>query len=440
MTDPRREQARVLAASMIGTAVEFYDFFIFGTASALVFGPLFFPKSSPAAQLLSSFLIFGIAYIARPLGAISFGHFGDRIGRKSTLVASLLLTGGSTLAIAFLPTYAGAGWIAPALLCLMRFVQGFGIGGEWGGAALLAVENAPKGWETRFGTMMQLGSPVGYIAANATFMLLALSMDKGDFESWGWRLPFLCSAVLVAVGLWVRLRIGETAAFKQVIEQNAPAKMPLREVFAHHWKTVLAGMAGVVCTFATFGLCTTFALAQATGPLGYQKESFLAVQLCAAACYAFAVFLSGIASDRTSPAKIIARSALAIAIMGLVFQAGLMAGSLAMSALTLCTTMFALGFNNGPLGAWMSGLFPVRIRYSGISFAFNMGGILGGAVMPIFAQKLTVMGYAGYVGLLLTLAGLVTFAGVKWARASPSQGAKSTPPRCANVVEYGSND
>ena len=210
---PIRANARILAAALVGTAVEFYDFYIYATAAALVFGPLFFPAESATAQTLFAFMSFGIAFIARPVGAIAFGHFGDRIGRKSTLVASLLLMGTSTLLIGLLPTYAMVGWIAPALLCLMRFGQGFGLGGEWGGAALLAVENAPKGWEARFGAAPQLGAPVGFLAANGLFLLLGLGLSDADFAAWGWRIPFIASSVLVAIGLWIRLKIGETAAF-----------------------------------------------------------------------------------------------------------------------------------------------------------------------------------------------------------------------------------
>src|SRR6188768_2284736 len=208
---------RVLLASLVGTSVEFYDFYIYATAAALVFGPLFFPASEPSMQLLASYASLGVAFVARPLGAWAFGHYGDRIGRKSTLVASLLLMGGSTLLIAFLPTYATAGWFAPLLLCILRFGQGFGLGGEWGGAALLAVENAPPGWRGRFGVVPQLGAPVGFLAANGFFLLLGLMLTPQQFLEWGWRLPFLASALLVALGLWVRLKLTETPAFASAV-------------------------------------------------------------------------------------------------------------------------------------------------------------------------------------------------------------------------------
>jgi MFS family permease len=221
---PLRDNARILVASAAGTAVEYYDFFLYGTAAALVFGPLFFPAQSAAAQTLYAFMSFGIAFLARPIGAVAFGHFGDRVGRKSTLVASLLLMGAATLLIAFLPTYHMIGWTAPLLLCVLRFCQGFGLGGEWGGAALLVVENAPKGWETRFVSIMQLGSPVGFIAATGVIMLLSLSLDNSAFMSWGWRVPFVASAALVLLGLWVRFNIGETEAFRLALARDKPER------------------------------------------------------------------------------------------------------------------------------------------------------------------------------------------------------------------------
>lgn len=418
---PLRDNARVLAASLAGTAVEFYDFFIYATAAALVFGPLFFPAQSAAAQTLLSFMSFGIAFFARPVGAIAFGHFGDRIGRKSTLVASLLLMGASTLAIAFLPTYATAGWIAPALLCVMRFGQGFGLGGEWGGAALLAVENAPKGWEARFGAATQLGAPLGFLGANGLFLLLGVVLSEEEFIAWGWRMPFLASSLLVAIGLWVRLRISETPAFRAALEREPPLRVPLTRVLTNHLGAVFAGSAGVVATFAIFYLATAFALAQA-GPLGYPRRTFLAIQLGANLFFALGIVLAAIHADRTTPAKTLSGAALATVVIGFIFGPGLGAGSLVLAAATLCATMLVMGFTNGPLGAWMSRLFPVRVRYSGISLAFNTGSIIGGALTPIAAQLLSTAGAAAYTGLLLTVAGMLTFAGVRLSRPADSLG------------------
>ncbi len=288
---PYRAHCRILTASLVGTAVEFYDFYIYGTAAALVFGPLFFPESSDSAQLMYSFMTFGLAFFARPVGAIVFGHYGDRIGRKSTLVASLMLMGASTLLIAFLPTYAMVGWVAPLLLCILRFGQGFGLGGEWGGAALLAVENAPPGWRSRFGMFPQLGAPVGFIAANGLFLLLGLGLSDADFIAWGWRIPFLLSAVLVALGLWVRLKIGETPDFAEAMEKDAPVAVPLGELFRHHLVPTLAGTFAVVACFAIFYLATSFALAHGTQMLGYPKEQFLLTQLGAILFMAIGIIL-----------------------------------------------------------------------------------------------------------------------------------------------------
>lgn len=413
--NPLRAHARVLIASTVGTAVEYYDFFIYATAAALVFGPLFFPAYDPAAQTLLSFVTFGVAFVARPIGAVAFGHFGDRIGRKSTLVASLMLMGASTLAIAFLPTYATAGWAAPALLCLMRFGQGFGLGGEWAGAALLAVENAPKGWVARFGAAPQLGVPLGFAAANGVFLLLGLAMSPADFAAWGWRIPFLLSAGLVAIGLWVRLRIGETPAFRAALEREPPAQVPIGRLLKEHPGAVLAGSAGVVSTYTLFYLATAFALAQGAGRLGYPREAFIGVQLIANLCLTVGIFFASTHADRTRPARTLAIGSLGTALVGLTFSPGLAAG-LGWAAVMLCGALFVMAFTNAPLGSWLSSLFPTHVRYTGVAFAFNFGGILGGAVTPILAQMLSGAGRAHLAGLLIVVAGLVSLVGVLLAR------------------------
>jgi MFS family permease len=413
---PIRQNARILAAAMVGTAVEFYDFYIYATAAALVFGPLFFPASSAAAQTMFAFMSFGLAFVARPVGAVVFGHFGDRIGRKSTLVASLLLMGASTLLIAFLPTYAMIGWVAPLLLCILRFGQGLGLGGEWGGAALLAVENAPKGWEARFGAAPQLGAPVGFLAANGLFLLLGLGLSEADFAAWGWRVPFLASAVLVGLGLWVRLRIGETPAFKEALEREAPLPVPLARVFSRHFGPALAGTAGVIACFAIFYLSTAYALSYGTGTLGHSRQAFLGVQLAANCFLALGIVLAAVSSDRASPRKVLAWGAGATVLLGLVFGPGLAAGSLWTVFATLALALTVMGFVYGPLGSWLPRLFPVPVRYSAISFAFNFGGILGGAVTPLLAQVMASEGFGAQVGLLISLAGLLSLAGVLLAR------------------------
>ena len=416
---PVRQHARILTASLTGTAVEFYDFYIYATAAALVFGPLFFPAESTAAQTMFAFISFGLAFFARPVGAIVFGHYGDRIGRKSTLVASLMLMGVSTLLIAFLPTYAMVGWVAPLLLCILRFGQGFGLGGEWGGASLLAVEYAPKGWEARFGSAPQFGAPVGFLAANGLFLLLGLFLSDADFRAWGWRIPFVASAVLVGLGLWVRLRISETPAFREALHRKPPPAVPVAVLFKHHLGAVLAGTAGAIACFAIFYLSTAYALAQGTTALGYSRETFLAVQLGANCFFALGILLAVIRADQTSPRAVMLLGGVMTIVLGAVFGAGLTSGSLLVIFVTLSVALMVMGFVYGPLGSWLPTLFPVTVRYSGISLAFNVGGIVGGALTPIGAQKMAELGQGGQVGLLLSLAGLATLIGVAVAKENP---------------------
>jgi MFS family permease len=407
---------RVLTASLVGTAVEFYDFYIYVTAAALVFGPLFFPAESPSVQLMMSYASFSIAFLARPLGASVFGHFGDRIGRKSTLVASLMLMGGSTLAIAFLPTYQTAGWIAPLLLCILRFGQGFGLGGEWGGAALLAVENAPPGWRGRFGMFPQLGAPVGFIAANGLFLILGLTLTQEQFFAWGWRLPFLASAVLVGVGLWVRLKLTETPAFAAAMEQGPPPKVPLALLLKDHWRETLAGTLAVVCCFAIFYLATAFALGYGTTTLGIARETFLSLLLGAILFMAIGILIAGWLSDVKTP-----RFILMVGCIGTVPTALLMAPMMEGGALFpifayLSLMLLMMGFVYGPLGAFLPGLFPARVRYTGASMAFNVGGILGGGLAPNIAQALADRGGLAPVGLYLAGAATVSFIGLLMVR------------------------
>ena len=404
----RPSARRVLLASLVGTAVEFYDFYIYATAASLVFGSLFFPAESASLQQMASYASFGVAFIARPLGASVFGHFGDRIGRKSTLVASLLLMGGSTLAIAFLPTHAQAGWIAPTLLCLLRFGQGFGLGGEWGGAALLAVENAPPGYRARYGMFPQLGAPVGFIASNGLFLLLGLVLTQEQFVHWGWRLPFLASALLVAIGLWVRLRLTETPAFAAAMAEEAPARVPFAELFRRHLAPVVAGTFAVVACYAIFYLTTAFALGYGTTTLGYRRETFLAVQIVAILFMAAGIIAAGVLSDRTSPRRVLIGGCIGTIPLGLLLGPMMGSGSLWLIGTFLAAALLMMGFVYGPLGAFLPGLFPARVRYTGASVSFNVGGILGGALTPLAAQWLSDLGGLMLVGAYLSGAALVS--------------------------------
>ncbi len=402
-----RRHARVLVASLVGTAVEFYDFYIYATAAALVFGPLFFPAESASVQQLAAYASFGIAFVARPLGAALFGHFGDRIGRKSTLVASLLLMGGATVLIGVLPTYRSVGWYAPLLLCLLRFGQGLGLGGEWGGAALLAVENAPPGWRARFGMAPQLGAPVGFLAANGLFLILSSVMSEADFLAWGWRLPFLLSSVLVGLGLWIRFRLADTPA-AVAIEHDRPAAIPFVELLRTHLRATVAGTFAVVVCFAIYYLTTAFALGYGTTELGYDKRDFLSVQLFAILFMAIGIVVAGYAADRwTSRAVLIVGSVIAIAI-GLAMGPMFGAGSLGVVALFLCLGLFTMGLVYGPLASLLPQLFPAPVRYTGVSIAFNVGGILGGGFAPGVAQTLADKGGLAFVGLYISGAAVLT--------------------------------
>lgn len=400
---------RVLTASLVGTSVEFYDFYIYATAASLVFGPQFFPASSASAQLMQSYATFALAFIARPIGAAFFGHFGDRIGRKSTLVASLLLMGGSTMAVAFLPTYAQAGWIAPLLLCVLRFGQGFGLGGEWGGAALLAVENAPPGWRARFGMFPQLGAPVGFIAANSFFLLLGLFLTPAQFQSWGWRVPFLASALLVGIGLWVRLKLTETPAFKEALAHAPPAQAPLGEVLRTHWKPVLGGTFGVIACFAIYYISTAFALGYGVGKLHYPREAFLGVQLAAILFMAGGIVWAGYWADASTPRNVLMWGCALAVGAGFLLAPLMGGGSLLLIGVFLAIALLLMGFVYGPLGAWLPGLFPTRVRYTGASIAFNVGGVIGGGLTPLIAEQLVQTGGLGFVGLYLSGAALLSF-------------------------------
>ena len=381
-----------------------------------MFGPLFFPSESPSAQLMLSFMSFGLAFFARPVGAIVFGHYGDRIGRKSTLVASLMLMGASTLLIAFLPTYAMVGWVAPLLLCILRFGQGFGLGGEWGGAALLAVENAPPGWRARFGMFPQLGAPVGFIAANGLFLVLGLLLSDAQFADWGWRIPFVFSALLVGLGLWVRLKIGETPDFADALEQGAPVSVPVGELLRRHLLPTLAGTFAVVACFAIFYLATSFALAHGTTTLGYPKEQFLLIQLGAILFMAAGIIYAGYASDASSAQRVLTWGCGATVLVGFLFGPALASQSWGLIFLGLAASLFVMGLVYGPLGAWLTALFPVEVRYTGASVAFNVGGILGGAMAPIIAQALGDWRGTEVVGLYLALAGIISWLGLLMVR------------------------
>jgi MFS family permease len=412
MTKAAASHRRILFASLVGTSVEFYDFYIYATAAALVFPDLFFPASEPWIRQLASYASFSVAFFARPLGGVLFGHFGDKLGRKSTLVASLMLMGISTVLIGFLPGYMMIGVTAPILLCLLRFGQGLGLGGEWGGASLLAVENAPPGWANRYGSFPPMGAPVGFIFANGFFLLLGAFMDEATFREWGWRLPFLASSILVFLGLWVRLKISETPEFVAASEKEAPPAVPIGELFRTSALATFAGTVGTIACFALFYISTVFIIGYGTKTLGYDRETFLAVELVAILFMAAGIVTAGVTADKRNANSVLMFGCIFTVPVGMTMSLLLGPDSLPSVAAWLAFALFVMGFVYGPLGAWLPSLFPARVRYTGVSVTFNLGGILGGGLTPLIAEALVKQGGLTWVGYYLAGAGLLSLVGL----------------------------
>ena len=399
---------RIVLASLVGTTIEFYDFYIYGIAAALVIGQTFFPQSAPGAQALNAFLTFGIAFLARPVGSILFGHFGDRIGRKATLVASMLTMGVSTTLIGVLPGYAQAGALAPWLLCILRFGQGIGLGGEWGGAALLATEYAPPGRRAWFGMFPQLGPPLGFLVANGLFLLLLLDLGEQTFIAWAWRVPFLLSAVLVAIGLYVRASIAETPAFRAVLARHERSAVPLLDLLRDHWLPLILGSLSIVVCYALFYISTVFALGYGVTVLHIPRTEFLGMLCVAVLFMAAATPISAALADRFGRRAVLLGSSLLAVAAGFalpfLFDAG-QSGVLAFLSLALG----AMGLTFAPLGALLPELFPARVRYTGASSAYNLGGILGASLAPYLAQLLLERGGLAWVGYYIIAAATISF-------------------------------
>lgn len=379
---------RVAVASFIGTAIEFYDFYIYGTAAALVLNEAFFPTLDPVNATLASFSTYAVAFAARPIGSVVFGHFGDRVGRKSVLVASLLLMGLSTALVGLLPGYGTLGIWAPVLLILLRFLQGIGLGGEWGGAALLAVEHAPKKKRGLYAAFPQLGPSVGFFAATGVFWLLSAVLSDDAFRSWGWRVPFLLSFLLVGVGLFVRLRISETPVFAKVMDAQEASKVPTLDVLRHHPRELLLGAGGMVVAYGLFYTATTYCLAYSTGTLGVSRNTMLGLSLVACLFLAAGTWLAATRSDGAGRRKLVLVGAGLAVVWGLVLFPLLDTEQPVLMALALGGALFCMGVVYGPMGAYLPELFGTKVRYSGASLAYNLGGVLGGAVSPLVATRL----------------------------------------------------
>lgn len=401
---------QVLFASLVGTAVEFFDFYIYATAAVLVFPHLFFPATDPGTSTLASLATFGVAFVARPIGSAIFGHFGDRIGRKRTLVLALSTMGISTFVIGCVPSYQAIGLAAPVLLALCRFGQGIGLGGEWGGAVLLAVENAPPSKRALYGMFPQLGAPLGFLLSGGIFLALSRLLTNEQFFAWGWRLPFLASAVLVLLGLYVRLSITETPVFQAAAKRAEPAGVPMFTVLRHHLRTVVAGVFVCLATFTLFYLMTVFALSWGTTALHYDRGRFLILQLIGILFFAVTIPVSAWLAER-GRRPVMFGVTLLIAAFGLVmaplFTAG-QNGALAMMIIGLAL----MGVTYGPLGTVVSEMFPTNVRYTGSSLAFSFAGILGASLAPYAATWLATHYGLRYVGYYLTSVAALTFAGL----------------------------
>jgi metabolite-proton symporter len=399
---------RILIASLIGTTIEFFDFYIYATAAVLVFPALFFPGADRATATLQSLATFALAFFARPIGAALFGHFGDRKGRKATLVAALMTMGPSTVAIGLLPGYKSIGIAAPFLLALFRFGQGLGLGGEWGGAVLLATENAPAGKKAWYGMFPQLGAPIGFLVSSTTFFLLGKTMTDEQFINFGWRIPFIASALLVFVGLYVRLKIAETPDFMKVMEKNERVKIPIAQVFVKHTRAIILGTFATVTNFLLFYLMTVFTLSWGTSALGYSKESFLVAQMISMIFFGIGIPISSVLADRYGRANMLIASTIFIFVFGLFFSPLFSTGSWTVTVGFLVLGMFLMGLTYGPIGTALAGIFPPAVRYTGASLSFTLAGILGASLTPALATALAKDYGLNYVGYYLSFAAVIT--------------------------------
>ena len=416
---------QVLFASLIGTTVEFFDFYIYATAAVLVFPRLFFPASDPASSTLASLATFGIAFLARPIGSALFGHFGDRIGRKKTLVLALSTMGLSTVAIGALPAYHSIGLAAPVLLALCRFGQGIGLGGEWGGAVLLAVENAPPNKRALYGMFPQLGAPIGFLLSGGTFLLLSRWLTDKQFFAFGWRLPFLASAVLVLLGLYVRLTITETPVFQASLQRAEQVGVPMLAVLRRHTRALIAGIFVCLSTFVLFYLMTVFALSWGTTALHYSRASFLLIQLIGILFFALTIPISALLAERGRRPVMFGVTAL-IALFGFAF-APLFAAGTTGAVVMMALGLALMGLTYGPLGTIVSELFPTPVRYTGSSLAFSMAGILGASLAPYIATWLARTYGLQYVGYYLTASAILTFFGLLLIRETKNDDLAGSP-------------
>ncbi|MFF7127097.1 MULTISPECIES: MFS transporter [unclassified Streptomyces] len=400
---------RLAAASLAGTAIEFYDFFVYGTAAALVLGPLFFPTFSPVAGTLAAFVTFGVGFVARPLGSVLFGHLGDRRGRRPVLVISLLLTGASTVAVGCVPTYGSIGTAAPVLLLVLRFLQGLGLGGEWGGAVLLTAEHAPAGRRALWSSFPQVGPAFGFVLANGVMLALSAALSDAQFAQWGWRVPFWAAGVLALAGLWLRSSLTETPGFLEIDDH---ARVPLVEVVRHHGRLVLLTAGALAVGYAVFYAVTTWSLAYATERLGVSRTVMLTCVMAAVVVKGALTPLMALLGDRYGRRPMCLVGCTACALWMLPMVALLATGEPLLMFLGILGALIAFVIMFSVIAAYLPELFEARVRCTGAAVGYNLGGVLGGALTPIVATALAEHGgrVPWGVGVYLTGIALLSLA------------------------------
>ncbi|QQX83824.1 MHS family MFS transporter [Cupriavidus necator] len=389
-SSPQKQSiARVAGASLAGTTLEFYDHFIYGSAAALVFPKLFFPQSDPLTATLLSFASYGVAFVARPLGAAIFGHFGDKMGRKSILIITLLMMGLATFGIGLLPTYAAAGALAPALLVLLRVVQGLALGGEWGGAAIMVNELDPEGKRRGIlGSLVQLAAPIGLLLANGVFALVTWQVSEEAFLSWGWRVPFLLSALLVGVGLYIRSNVRESGMFEKLEESHAEARAPIMEVLRNYKKQLLIAFGARLGGDIAFYVFTLFLLYFVPTKLGLPKSIALNAVLLGALAQILFIPIAGLLADRIGRRPVLMIGGIGGAVWAFAFFAMIKTGSPALIMLGSFVGMVLVSFMFSPLASFLPELFATRVRVTGASLGFQFAGVFGGALAPLIAVGL----------------------------------------------------
>ncbi|WP_371659156.1 MFS transporter [Streptomyces sp. NBC_00280] len=397
---------RLAAASLAGTAIEFYDFFVYGTAAALVLGPLFFPTFSPVAGTLAAFGTFGVGFVARPLGSVLFGHIGDRRGRRPVLVVSLLLTGASTVAVGCVPTYESIGAAAPVLLLVLRFLQGLGLGGEWGGAVLLTAEHAPAERRALWASFPQIGPAVGFLLANGVMLALSASLTEAQFASWGWRVPFWAAGVLAVAGLWLRSSLTESPSFLKIDDH---ARVPLAEVVRDHWRLVLLTAGALAVGYAVFYAVTTWSLAYGTERLGVSRTVMLACIMAAVVVKGALTPVVALLGDRYGRRPLCLTGCGAAALWMCPMVALLSTGEPLLMFLGFLVAMIAFVTMFAVIAAYLPELYEPRVRCTGAAVGYNLGGVLGGALTPIAATALAEHGGRVPWGVGAYLTGIALF-------------------------------